>query len=61
MDTSPWILTTSPVHAHFIKSRSFISAFFAVANLKSSVETADGAAAVPVAIDSLTFGIGYNF
>ncbi len=30
-------------------------------NLKSSVETPDGTAMVPVAVNSLTFGVGYNF
>jgi hypothetical protein len=30
-------------------------------NLKSSVETEEGTATVPVAVTSLTFGIGYNF
>jgi hypothetical protein len=30
-------------------------------NLQSSVETSDGSAVVPVAVTSLTLGIGYNF
>jgi hypothetical protein len=30
-------------------------------NLKSSIESSDGSALVPVSVSSLTFGVGYNF